>query len=53
MLALTYLVYYLGKNWDEVGNFLHYLDYAGALAGLAGQSTFSCAYALDLRVPAP
>ena len=49
MLALTYLGYYLGKNWDEVGDFLHYLDYAVALAGLAGQSTFSCADALDPR----
>ncbi len=46
MLALTYLGYYLGKNWDEVGDFLHY---AVALAGLAGQSTFSCTDALDLR----
>jgi membrane protein DedA with SNARE-associated domain len=53
MLALTYLVYYLGKNWDEVGNFLHYLDYAVALAGLAERSTFSCAVALDLRLTAP
>jgi membrane protein DedA with SNARE-associated domain len=49
MLALTYLGYYLGKTWDEVGDFLHYLDYTVALAGLAGQSTFSCTDALDLR----
>ncbi len=36
VLALTYLGYYLGENWDEVGDFLHYLDYAVALAVLAG-----------------
>ena len=53
MLALTYLGYYLGKKWAEVGNFLHYLDYAVALARLAGRSTFSCADALDFRVTAP
>jgi hypothetical protein len=49
MLALTDLGYYLGKTWDEVGDFLHYLDYTVALAGLAGQSTFSCTDALALR----
>ena len=36
VFALTYLGYYLGENWDEVGDFLHYLDYAVALAVLAG-----------------
>jgi membrane protein DedA with SNARE-associated domain len=36
VFALTYFGYYLGENWDEVGHFLHYLDYAVALAVLAG-----------------
>ena len=36
VFALTYFGYYLGENWDEVGSFLHYLDYAVALAVLAG-----------------
>ena len=36
VLALTYFGYYLGENWGEVGHFLHYLDYAVALAVLAG-----------------
>lgn len=36
VFALTYLGYYLGENWDEVGDFLHYLDYAVALVVLAG-----------------
>ena len=36
VFALTYLGYYLGKNWGEVGSFLRYLDYAVALAVLAG-----------------
>jgi membrane protein DedA with SNARE-associated domain len=36
VFALTYLGYYLGENWDEVGDYLHYLDYAVALAVLAG-----------------
>ncbi|HEX2108484.1 MAG TPA: DedA family protein [Rubrobacteraceae bacterium] len=36
VLALTYLGYYLGENWEEVGRFLHYLDYVVALAMLAG-----------------
>ena len=35
VFALTYFGYYLGENWDEVGHFLHYLDYAVALAVLA------------------
>jgi hypothetical protein len=53
VLALTYLGYYLGENWDEVGNFLHYLDYAVALAVLAGPFICSCADALDLRARNP
>ena len=36
VLALTYLDYYLGENWEEVGRFLHYLDYVVALTMLAG-----------------
>ena len=36
VFALTYLGYYLGENWEEVGDFLHYLDYAVALAVLVG-----------------
>ena len=36
VFALTYLGYYLGENWEEVGHLLHYLDYAVALAVLAG-----------------
>jgi membrane protein DedA with SNARE-associated domain len=36
VFALTYFGYYLGGNWGEVGHFLHYLDYAVALAVLAG-----------------
>ena len=36
VFALTYFGYYLGENWDEVGSFLHYLDYTVALAVLAG-----------------
>ncbi len=36
VFALTYFGYVLGENWDEVGSFLHYLDYAVALALLAG-----------------
>ena len=36
VLALTYLGYYLGENWEEVGRFLHYLDYVVALTMLAG-----------------
>jgi membrane protein DedA with SNARE-associated domain len=40
VFALTYFGYYLGENWDEVGHFLHYLDYAVALAVLAGTLYF-------------
>ena len=34
--ALTYLGYLLGENWEEIGSYLHYLDYAVALAVVAG-----------------
>jgi membrane protein DedA with SNARE-associated domain len=40
VFALTYFGYYLGENWGEVGHFLHYLDYAVALAVLAGTLYF-------------
>jgi membrane protein DedA with SNARE-associated domain len=36
VFALTYLGYLLGANWERVGSFLHYLDYAVALAFMAG-----------------
>ncbi len=36
VFALTYLGNLLGENWDTVGDFLHYLDYAVALAVLVG-----------------
>ena len=36
VFALTYLGYLLGENWGKVGTYLHYLDYAVALAVLAG-----------------
>ncbi len=36
VFALTYFGYYLGENWDQVGSYLHYLDYAVALVLLAG-----------------
>ena len=36
VFALTYLGYYLGENWDRVGSYLHYLDYAIVVALLAG-----------------
>src|SRR5919199_6294323 len=36
VLGLTYLGYLLGENWEEVGSYLHYLDYAVALALVAG-----------------
>jgi membrane protein DedA with SNARE-associated domain len=35
VFALTYLGYTLGKNWETIGDYLHYLDYAVAVA-LAG-----------------
>ncbi len=34
--ALTYFGYVLGENWYRVGHFLHYLDYAVAVAFLGG-----------------
>ena len=36
VFALTYLGYLLGENWEKIGSFLHYLDYAVALAFVAG-----------------
>src|SRR3954470_16558716 len=36
VFALTYLGYLLGENWEEVGSYLHYLDYAVALALVVG-----------------
>ena len=36
VFALTYFGYYLGENWDRVGSYLHYLDYAVVLALLVG-----------------
>lgn len=36
VFALTYLGYVLGENWDQVGQYLRYLDYAVAAAVLAG-----------------
>ena len=31
VFVLTYLSYYLGENWERVGSYLHYLEYAVAL----------------------
>jgi membrane protein DedA with SNARE-associated domain len=36
VFALTYAGYLLGANWERIGDVLHYLDYAVALAVLAG-----------------
>jgi membrane protein DedA with SNARE-associated domain len=36
VFALTYVGYLLGENWERIGSYLHYLDYAVALALLAG-----------------
>jgi membrane protein DedA with SNARE-associated domain len=36
VFALTYFGYVLGENWDRIGSYLHYLDYAVALALVAG-----------------
>jgi membrane protein DedA with SNARE-associated domain len=36
VFALTYFGYLLGENWYRVGSYLRYLDYAVALALLAG-----------------
>ncbi len=34
--ALTYLGYVLAENWEKIGSYLHYLDYAVAAALVAG-----------------
>ncbi len=36
VFALTYFGYVLGENWGRIGHFLHYLDYAVAVAFLIG-----------------
>ena len=36
VFGLTYVGYLLGANWEEVGPYLHYLDYAVALALVVG-----------------
>ena len=36
VFALTYFGYVLGENWATIGDYLHYLDYAVALALVAG-----------------
>jgi membrane protein DedA with SNARE-associated domain len=36
VFALTYLGYLLGENWDTIGDYLHYLDYAVAVAFIVG-----------------
>ena len=36
VFALTYLGFLLGENWERIGSYLHYLDYAVALALAAG-----------------
>lgn len=36
VFALTYLGYLLGENWGTIGDYLHYLDYAVAVAFLVG-----------------
>src|SRR3712207_1148233 len=36
VFALTYFGYVLGENWGRIGDFLHYLDYAVAVAFLVG-----------------
>ena len=36
VFALTYVGYLLGENWEEVGAYLHYLNYAVALGLVAG-----------------
>ena len=36
VFALTYLGYVLGENWERIGDFLHYLDYAVAVAFIVG-----------------
>jgi membrane protein DedA with SNARE-associated domain len=34
--ALTYFGYTLGENWETIGDYLHYLDYAVAVALVGG-----------------
>lgn len=34
--ALTYLGYVLAKNWEEIGSYIHYLDFAVAAGLVAG-----------------
>ena len=36
VFALTYLGYTLGENWETIGDYLHYLDYAVAAVLLGG-----------------
>jgi membrane protein DedA with SNARE-associated domain len=36
VFALTYFGYLLGENWERIGSFLHYLDYAVVLALMMG-----------------
>ena len=36
VFGLTYLGYVLGENWERIGDFLHYLDYAVAVAFFVG-----------------
>ena len=36
VFTLTYLGYVLGENWETIGDYLHYLDFAVALAFIAG-----------------
>jgi membrane protein DedA with SNARE-associated domain len=36
VFALTYLGYTLGENWETIGDYLHYLDYAVAVALVGG-----------------
>jgi membrane protein DedA with SNARE-associated domain len=36
VFALTYFGYVLGENWGTIGHYLHYLDYAVAVASLIG-----------------
>jgi membrane protein DedA with SNARE-associated domain len=36
VFALTYFGYVLREHWHRVGHFLHYLDYAVAVALVAG-----------------
>ncbi|MBA2533844.1 MAG: DedA family protein [Rubrobacter sp.] len=36
VFGLTYLGYLLGENWETIGDYLHYLDYAVAVALVVG-----------------